>query len=126
MGKFVCRVPGGKGKPLRKPDSASLSQVSVSSGKHLLLIFVAVCKEFSVCCLVNITVNPMQCVACVYAGVQSVSTSVQHAVTLSAGELPVEEILIQQVIESGEWNGRMDGWIDRPQTFLLISFSSLL
>ncbi|KAK3560780.1 hypothetical protein QTP86_019473 [Hemibagrus guttatus] len=35
------------------------------------------------------------------SGVQSVSTSVQHAVTLSAGELPVEEILIQQVIESG-------------------------
>ncbi|XP_053543308.1 autoimmune regulator isoform X1 [Ictalurus punctatus] len=56
---------GGKGKPPRKADSASLSQVSVSNG------------------------------------VQSVSTSVQHAVTLSAGELPVEEILIQQVIESG-------------------------
>ncbi|XP_046718427.1 autoimmune regulator [Silurus meridionalis] len=55
----------GKGKPLRKTDSASLSQVSVSNG------------------------------------VQSVSTSVQRAVTLSAGEPPMEEILIQQVIESG-------------------------
>uniref|UniRef100_A0A8B9JEI9 Autoimmune regulator n=1 Tax=Astyanax mexicanus TaxID=7994 RepID=A0A8B9JEI9_ASTMX len=61
---------GGKGKSVRKTDSASLSQVSVSSG------------------------------------VQSVSASVQRAVTLTAGELPagcgkVEEILIQQVIESG-------------------------
>ncbi|KAL7832348.1 hypothetical protein AOLI_G00298960 [Acnodon oligacanthus] len=40
------------------------------------------------------------------SGVQSVSASVQRAVTLTAGELPagcgkVEEILIQQVIESG-------------------------
>ncbi|XP_056322418.1 autoimmune regulator [Danio aesculapii] len=39
-------------------------------------------------------------------GVQAVSTSVQRAVTVSAGDLPdgcgkVEEILIQQVIESG-------------------------
>lgn len=60
------------------------------------------------CWLVNIAVNPMQSMVCVCAGVQSVSTSVQRAVTLSAGELPVEEILIQQVIESGERNG----WID--------------
>ncbi|XP_053363777.1 autoimmune regulator [Clarias gariepinus] len=56
---------GGKGKPLRKTDSTSVSQLSVNKG------------------------------------VQSVSTSVQHALTLAAGELPVEEILIQQVIESG-------------------------
>lgn len=52
---------------------------------------------------------------CVCAGVQSVSTSVQHAVTLSAGELPVEEILIQQVIESGERNGRTDQWMSFTQ-----------
>ncbi|GAA6086361.1 autoimmune regulator [Tachysurus ichikawai] len=65
-GKKVLQIrSGGKAKPLRKTDSASLSQLSLSNG------------------------------------VQSVSTSVQHAVTLSAGELPVEEILIQQVIESG-------------------------
>lgn len=57
-------------------------------------------------------VNAMQCVVCVCAGMQSVSTSVQRAVTLSAGELPVEEILIQQVIESGERNGWVDGWVD--------------
>ncbi|XP_076832804.1 autoimmune regulator [Brachyhypopomus gauderio] len=61
---------GGKGKSLRKSDSASLSQISVNNG------------------------------------LQSVSTSVQRAVTLSAGERPagcgtVEGILIQQVIESG-------------------------
>ncbi|KAI4877695.1 hypothetical protein NFI96_025638, partial [Prochilodus magdalenae] len=61
---------GSKGKSVRKTDSTSLSQVSVSKG------------------------------------VQSVSASVQRAVTLTAGELPtgcgtVEEILIQQVIESG-------------------------
>uniref|UniRef100_A0A3B4BYZ5 Autoimmune regulator n=1 Tax=Pygocentrus nattereri TaxID=42514 RepID=A0A3B4BYZ5_PYGNA len=61
---------GGKGKPVRKTDSTSLSQVSVSKG------------------------------------VQSMSASVQRAVTLTAGEHPagcgkVEEILIQQVIESG-------------------------
>uniref|UniRef100_A0A4W4H1W8 Autoimmune regulator n=1 Tax=Electrophorus electricus TaxID=8005 RepID=A0A4W4H1W8_ELEEL len=61
---------GVKETSMRKSDSASLSQVSVSNS------------------------------------VQSVSASVQHAVTLSAGELPagcgtVEEILIQQVIESG-------------------------
>ncbi|KAG7321568.1 hypothetical protein KOW79_014426 [Hemibagrus wyckioides] len=65
-GKKALQIrSGGKGKPLRKTDNASLSQVSLSNG------------------------------------VQSVSTSVQRAVTLSAGELPVEEILIQQVIESG-------------------------
>ncbi|TSK49618.1 Autoimmune regulator [Bagarius yarrelli] len=58
------RSGGGKGKPPKKTDSPSLSQVSLSNG------------------------------------VQSVSTSVQHAVTLSAGELPVGEILIQQVIGS--------------------------
>ncbi|KAK1786282.1 hypothetical protein P4O66_017989 [Electrophorus voltai] len=61
---------GVKETSMRKSDSASLSQVSVSNS------------------------------------VQSVSASVQRAVTLSAGELPagcgtVEEILIQQVIESG-------------------------
>ncbi|XP_066542866.1 autoimmune regulator [Hoplias malabaricus] len=61
---------GSKGKSLRKTDSTSLSQVSVSNG------------------------------------LQSVSASVQRAVTLTAGERPaacetVEEILIQQVIESG-------------------------
>lgn len=34
----MCNIPGGKAKPLRKTDSASLSQLSLSNGKHLLLL----------------------------------------------------------------------------------------
>lgn len=95
----MCHVAGGRGKPLRKTGSSSVSQVSVSNGNNNLFPFV-VCEE-----LMSITVENGVCV-CVCAGMQSVSTSVQRAVTLSAGELPVEEILIQQVIESGERNNR--------------------
>lgn len=98
----MCHVPGGRGKPLRKTDSSSVSRVSVSNGNDNLFLFVVVCVE-----LMSITMENGVCVCvCVCAGMQSVSTSVQRAVTLSAGELPVEEILIQQVIESGERKNR--------------------